>query len=159
LSLLSHRDCRRARRIPSIGVPAVLAAYRFEDPASARAQATHRFITRLLDLAADPKEGLGRPEAGFNKNWCGVDLTAPVQIWRRHEAVLAWIEANQATRPPHPTRIVCPSSEVPRRAFCATPASINAEFSQRWLESGKVLQPAEPSYMEAYNTFVRQECP
>jgi TRAP transporter TAXI family solute receptor len=147
------------RRIPSIGVPAVLAAYRFDSAASARSNATSRFITDLLDLAANPKEGLGRPDAGYNINWCGVDLAAPVRVWQRHEAAVAWIAANRAAHNRRPTRISCPPAATPRHAFCATPASINAEFSRRWQASARTEPPSDPAFMKAYNDFVQQECP
>ncbi|HSI41082.1 MAG TPA: TAXI family TRAP transporter solute-binding subunit [Xanthobacteraceae bacterium] len=144
--------------VPTIGVPAVLAAYRFDSAGSLRAKATSAFIDRLLSRAADPAMGLGAAGRGFDRNWCGVDLAAPVRVWQRHEAAERWLVGNATAATPRPTLIACaPARPVP--LYCQSDAAKAAEFNRRLGAAGRQLAPNDPAYLGEFARFVQRECP
>ena len=74
------------RRVDTIGVPAVLASYKFDGARDARAAATATFVQHFFGVAADPERGLGRTGGSFDRNWCGIDLAQKVETWSRDDA-------------------------------------------------------------------------
>jgi TRAP-type uncharacterized transport system substrate-binding protein len=138
--------------IASIGVPAILAAYRFDDPNSARSRATGRFIERFFARAAD---GLGRPGQGYNINWCNVDLGAAPRSWQLHEAAAAAL----SSRPDKGAslRISCAASPPPLPAFCNSDPARKAEFDARRRRAGQSTAEDVP-YWREFTAFEAQSC-
>lgn len=140
--------------IPTLAVPAVLAAYRFDDDKAPRARATATFIQSYLARAADPIEGFGRPGGGFSAQWCGLDVAAPVKRWQRHDAAEVWLKANgQRVR----TSVAC-SPKTVDKSFCLSDEGKAEEFRRRMTESGSGLGPTDPAYMAKFVKFVLAEC-
>ncbi len=133
--------------VESIGAPAVLAAYRFDDPSSARSRATERFIERFFAQAASA-DGLGRAGRGYNINWCGVDLAAPPRSWQRHDAAAKALGQQGASR-----KIVC----APLPAFCASDQSKKAEFDSRRRQAGQPVVDGLP-YSRDLVAFDKAHC-
>lgn len=144
------------RRIATLAVPAVLAAYRFEETTSPRARATATLIQSYLSRGADPLDGFGRLGGGFATQWCGLDLIAPVARWRRHEAVEAWLQRNRGRNAP--TVVECRKGKLDR-SFCASHEGKAEEFRKRMAEVDPRLTMQDPAYMSRFAAFIARECP
>lgn len=144
------------RRIPTLAVPAVLAAYRFDETAAARARATATFIQTYLTRGADPVAGFGRAGGGFASQWCGLDLAAPVKRWRRHEAVEAWLQSNRGA---DTTTVVRCRQETADRSICVSNEAKAEAFRRHMLEIDPRANPQDPSYMSKFAAFLARECP
>jgi len=144
------------RRVPTIAVPAVLAAYRFDAAASERARATATFIHAYLALGADPVGGFGRAGGGFARQWCGLDLAAPVKRWRRHEAAEAWLQRN---RDAGVSTVVHCREVAADRSSCASNEAKAEAFRRHMLDVDPRANPQDPSYMSKFAAFLARECP
>lgn len=138
------------KTVASLGVPAILAAYKFDDANSARSRATVRFIEGFLSKAATPDDGFGKLGGGYDSNWCGIDLTQPPRSWRQHEAVVDWLAgpAGRAVR----TKIECAS------AFCSSESERFNEFERRRRLDGKPIDKTTADYMREFSRFEQREC-
>jgi hypothetical protein len=136
------------KSLPSIGVPAILAAYRFDNVNSPRSRATVRFIEEFL-ARAGAADGFGKTGGGYDANWCGVDLALPPKSWRQHETAESWLAspAGRAAR----TKIECAST------FCGSDAARLAEFDRRRALEKKPTGPT-PDYMREFARFEKSEC-
>jgi TRAP transporter TAXI family solute receptor len=136
------------KSLSSIGVPAILAAYKFDDLNSPRSRATGRFIEEFL-ARAGAADGFGKAGGGYDANWCGVDLGLPPKSWRQHETAVNWLASppGRAAR----TKIECAST------FCTSDAAKLAEFDRRRVLDKKPTEPT-PDYMREFARFEKSEC-
>ena len=149
---------REGRTVDTIGVPAVLAAYRFEDHRNGRGAATATFVQQFFARAADPESGLGRPGGGYSHAWCGVDLALPVGGWQRDESAADWLAANGRAVSPMPTRIDCLSGPGGVPAFCRAKGELVTEFNRQQRVAGKSIDPGDPDYLMAFADWNRRTC-
>ena len=149
---------RDGRTVDTIGVPAVLAAYRFEDRRNGRAAATASFVQGFFARAADPEGGLGRASGGFSRAWCGVDLAAAVGGWQRDESAADWLAANARAVRPLPTRIDCLAAPRAAPSFCRSKPEVVAEFTRQQRAAGRSTDPGDPDYLMAFGDWNRRTC-
>ncbi len=149
---------RDGRTVDTIGVPAVLAAYHFEDRRNGRAAATAAFVQGFFARAADPEGGLGRAGGNYSRAWCGVDLAEAVGGWRRDESAADWLAANAPAPRPLPTRIDCLAAPRAVPGFCRSKPEVVAEFSRQQRAAGRSTDPGDPDYLMAFGDWNRRTC-
>ncbi len=149
---------REGRTVDTIGVPAVLASYRFEDRRNGRAAATATFVGQFFARAADPEGGLGRAGGNYSRAWCGVDLAAPVGGWQRDESAADWLATNARAARPLPTRVDCLSAPGAVPSFCRSKGEVVAEFNRQQRAAGKPTDPGDPDYLMAFADWNRRTC-
>ncbi len=149
---------RNGRTVDTIGVPAVLAAYRFEDRRNGRAAATAAFVQGFFARAADPESGLGRSGGNYSRAWCGVDLAEAVGGWQRDESAGDWLAANARAPRPLPTRIDCLAAPRSVPSFCRSKPEIVAEFTRQQRAAGRSTDPGDPDYLMAFGDWNRRTC-
>ena len=149
---------RDGRTVDTIGVPAVLAAYRFEDRRNGRAAATAAFVQGFFARAADPESGLGRASGNYSRAWCGVDLAEAVGGWQRDESAADWLAANARAPRPVPTRIDCLAAPRSVPAFCRSKNEVVGEFTRQQRAAGRSTDPGDPDYLMAFGDWNRRTC-
>lgn len=147
------------KRVDTIGVPAILASYKFDNLRDARAAATATFVQHFFGIAADPDRGLGRAGGSFDRNWCGVDLSQKVETWQRDDAAADWLAANDRAAKPAATRIDCLAAPGGSPGYCRSKADKVAEFNRQWTASGHTVAMGDPDYMEGFAGWSRRACP
>ena len=149
---------RDGRTVDTIGVPAVLASYRFEDRRNGRAAATATFVQGFFARAAEPEGGFGRAGGNYSRAWCGVDLAAAVGGWQRDEAAADWLGANARAAHPLPTRIDCLAAPRATPSFCRSKSEVVAEFTRQQRAAGRSTDPGDPDYLMAFGDWNRRTC-
>jgi TRAP transporter TAXI family solute receptor len=111
--------------VPVIGVPAILAAFKFGPNNADRVESTSKFISAFFTKAPDRATGLGVANGGFSPNWCGVDFKKKIDQLERHEAAAKWLAENKTM----PTKIECGARARPD--FCSNDIKLAQEVLRR----------------------------
>lgn len=144
--------------VPTIGVPAVLAAYAWPEGKGRFAQA-RRFVEALFARGTAASGGFGDPARGFSPKWCGIDFASDVRGLERFSVAADLV----AVAPPGSLRIACAGatrSIVPAggAADCGNEAGLLKSFAD-WYATFPGRSTAPDAVAGAYSDYRARLCP
>ncbi|MBH0238571.1 TAXI family TRAP transporter solute-binding subunit [Methylobrevis albus] len=143
--------------IPTIGVPAVLAAYAWPEGKGRFAQA-RRFVEALFARGTAASGGFGDAARGFSPKWCGIDFARDVRGLERFSVAADLV----AAAAPGSLRIDCAGATrslapVAPAPDCGSEAGVLKAFAD-WYETQPDRSTAPDLVARAYTDFRARVC-